>query len=471
VQDILRFIPSLRNMMQPVNRLPPEILSQIARDVPDEDGEDARTIIPLTHVCRYWRGSIISTPEHWTSISSRSRRLAVLSLERAKAAPLKLTVSDDDEPYWLPDLLAPCIQNTEALSVQCPSAIELKKVLPNFPQSMPSLRSLTLQSDDGWERSTDPFESFAPTMKYLSLNTIPLYPSLRKIRTLTELSLDDCDFNLQLDTLLDFLEENHSLASATIKIRFVEPSLCISQRRAAIKNRLRYLEILCYCPMDGQVLISNISLPKGATLDVSCCEEDMTVNEVLSGISTTHLSNLLSPTFMEYHTYQRTVRLLGPNGIASFCSPFRSDTPFIEFPRFPLASIREFRLDNRWWRFTRPPGPEVFHHLSSFPALETFTIKSDGDLSYVFSPLLSDPSASLSLKTLGFWDCILTEEFMERLTRFASDRKNTASAWLHRVVIVHREGNFPSIASIHKLKEHVPVVDVRIATELPKDLT
>jgi len=60
---------------------------------------------------------------------------------------------------------------------------------------------------------------------------------------------------------------------------------------------------------------------------------------------------------------------------------------------------------------------------------------------------------------------------MERLTRFASDRKNTASVWLHRVVIVDWEGKFSSIASLRELEEHVPVVDVRIAPELPKDLT
>jgi len=59
---------------------------------------------------------------------------------------------------------------------------------------------------------------------------------------------------------------------------------------------------------------------------------------------------------------------------------------------------------------------------------------------------------------------------MRELTRFASNRKNTDSARLHRVVIVHWEGKFPSIASIRKLEKHVPVVDVRISSVLPGDL-
>ena len=38
---------------------------------------------------------------------------------------------------------------------------------------------------------------------------------------------------------------------------------------------------------------------------------------------------------------------------------------------------------------------------------------------------------------------------MKELTQFASDRKNTStSAWLHRVLIVHREGHLPSTSSI-----------------------
>ena len=334
-------------MIQPANRLPPEILSHIARDVLDGSDDDARSIMPLTHVCRYWRDSIISTPENWTVISNRSRKLAALGLERAKSAPLKLTILYIDGSRWLSDLLGPCIQSTEALSTNPISTINLKKSLPNFPQSMPGLRSLALESDNNWDRSTDPFESFAPTLKYLSLTGIPLYPSLCKIRTLTELFLLDLYFDLQLDTLLDFLEENRSLARATIRIRFIKHSLRVSQRRAAIKNRLRYLNITYYSQMDGRALISNIPLSKGAILDVLCWT-NVTVDDVLSDISTTHLSNLLSSTFMEYHTYGRNIKLLGPNGTALFDARFYSHIPFIEFPRLPLTSIREFRLDN--WR-------------------------------------------------------------------------------------------------------------------------
>ena len=59
---------------------------------------------------------------------------------------------------------------------------------------------------------------------------------------------------------------------------------------------------------------------------------------------------------------------------------------------------------------------------------------------------------------------------MEGLTRFASDRKKTTSARIPRVVITHRNGIFPSMASIRELEKHVPIVDARITEELPSDL-
>jgi len=90
VQDVLKLIPSLRNLLQPVNRLLPETLSRIARLTVNEDAIDTGSIVPLTHVCRYWRESIVSTPGNWTLVSSERFGLAGLSMERCLAVPLEL---------------------------------------------------------------------------------------------------------------------------------------------------------------------------------------------------------------------------------------------------------------------------------------------------------------------------------------------------------------------------------------------
>ena len=461
-------------MLRPVNRLSPEILSRIARYFRDDFNGDTSAILPLTHVCRYWRESIISTPENWTIISDSRRNLTAVSLERAKAAPLEvhLDMGAIREDRQFLDLLIPHFQNTRTLRVSGLMTFEDLSLFNRYP--MISLRSLTLsESDKGddWNRSIDPFKSSAYALQYLKLVGVPLYPSFRNLRTLTGLDLHDPWCNLHLDTLLDFLEGNRSLTSARLEIRFTEPSLRRSWRRAPIGNRLRSLRITYYDVMDGRALISSIALSKGAELELNCSCYNVGVNDVLSGMSTSHLSNLLSPIIMRYRVHSRVIELLGPNGTASLINRFCSDIPFGEFPQLPLANIRQFHLDVAWWEPVRSsPGPITVHHLSFFPALETFAIKRGAYLSHLLSALLSNPSAAPSLKTLAFFNCLLTEELMEELRQFASNRKKTSSAWLHRVVIIHSGGMLPTIASICALEEYVPVVDARIATKLPTDL-
>ena len=434
--DVLRFVFSLRNTLRPVNRLPPEILSRIARDVRDEFKEDTRAIIPLTHVCQYWRESIVSTPENWTTISGFRRNLAVASLERAKAAPLKIHLDlGRIQDHQFLDLLVPHFQNTETLWVTGVLTVE---DLSFSKHPMTNLRSLMLLNHGvgDWVRSADPFESSAYTLQYLKLLTVPFYPSFLSLRTLTGLNLDDNRPSPHLDTLLDFLEENRSLTSAKIRIRFKEPSLRSSRHRVPIGNQLQYLRISCYDTVDGQTLISGIALSKGAELEF--IDYGAGVNDVLSGVSTTHLSNLLSPTFMRYRVCSRFIELQGPNGAASFHSESDLNDPFAEFPRLPLANIQRFYLDTSRRGSGEPFfGSVAFRHLSSFPSLETFIIKCKTSLLHLLFTSLSNPSASPSLETLAFLDCTLTEEFMKELTRFAFDRKKTASVWLHRVVIIH----------------------------------
>ena len=466
-----RFISSLRNLSQPVNRLPPEILSRVARYVLPWYARDASAMFRLTRVCRYWRESIVSTPENWTLISSSFGNVAALSLERAKAAPLEIWLSMDSMKKFLrlPDIIIPHFQKAITLVVDSISTSrEFTTMFPKFPQSAPNLRSLTLElkGPHDWDLSIDPFESFTHTLTYLKLVKIPLYPSFLRLRTLTRLTLTDRQFNLHLDTLLDFLEENDSLESAELEIKFVGPSLRNSRRRAVVGNRLLYLSIYFWDVMDVRALLANIPLLRGAHLDISSGRD--TLNDIFSGIPITHFLNLQSPIFMDYVSYMGKVRLHGPNGIFSFrrtLAPKELLTDFLEFPLIPLTNVRELHIT------TREP---VLFPLSCFPALETLAIhcQIEIDVSDVLSALLSNPSSSPSLKTLALLHCDFTDDFMEKLTRFASSRRNAStSAWLHRVLAVSWEGHFPSVDLVNRLKDYVAIVDFRMGCELPTDLT
>ena len=398
--------------------------------------------------------------------------MAAVNLKRAKAAPLEIHVSMTQVKNYptFPNILIPHFRNTKTLTVGRISSFGgFTKMLPNFPQSMPNLRSLRLELEniEGWDPVTDPFEAVTHTLEDLELFDIPLSPSLLTHGSLTRLTLHHSRFNLPLDTLLNFLEENRSLTTADLRIEFIEPSLRSSERQSLVRNQLQYLQIDCNNVVDGRALISNIPLRGGANLEIhSRCEG---LNDILSGISTTHLSNLLSPTFMTYASCGRSIRLRGPNGFFSFYLA-RGWGRFADFLFLHLTNVREFRLSHRRAMWMHPLSPIAFHP-SSFPALETLGIECDINISYVLSALLSNPPSSPSLRTLAFLDCDISEDFMEELTQFASDRKSTASAWLHRVLIVHRDGKFPSADSVRKLRRHVTVVDVRMDDKFPKDLT
>jgi hypothetical protein len=217
---------------------------------------------------------------------------------------------------------------------------------------------------------------------------------------------------------------------------------------------------------------SGIALRKGAHLHITSAIAGGRLNDILSGVSTTHLLNLRSPTSIKYRSYPRNIQLFGPNGQFLFQMAFNIGraVPFVEFPLLPLTRVRRLRLIHRLSEGTQCPlNPLVFDQ-SPFPALETLAVDCETDVSRLLSTLFSNPSSPPSLQTIAFMDCDLTEDFMEELTQYASKRKATTSAWLYKVVIVHPGGIFPSIAAIRKLGEHVPVVDVRVHTELPRGL-
>ena len=379
-----------------------------------------------------------------------------MSLERARAAALEVYLNVDTANPGIVDLLAPYAQNIDTLWITGLTTIEkLRRALPKFPRSTPNLRSLLLDSVVHRDQSIDPFESLACTPEYLAFFEIPLCPSILHLRSLTGFSYFAYEFDLHLDTLLDFLEQNHMLECVILDVRFKEASLRSSRRRTTIGNRLRYLSIYCRGAANSQATISRIALQRGAQLDITT-NSSRGLNDILSGVFTTHLLNLPSPTFRAKWKVFNAVTLHPQRGL-----------PLHRIPLLPLTNLREFRLVHRTpEKASRTLRPLVFDQ-SPFPALEILAVNCETSVSHLLSALLSNPPSPPSLKTLAFMDCNITDDFMEELTQYASKRKDTMSAWLHKVVIVHPDGVFPNTTAIHKIGKHVPVVDVRIGTKLP----
>jgi len=366
------------------------------------------------------------------------------------------------------DLVTPCFHNIETLELcGLVTVDDLNRSLPNFPRTMPNLRSLDLAlsiNSPDWDSSIDPFGLFSPTLTHLFLYDIPLYPSFLNLRTLTRLTLHNYRFCLPLDTLLTILEENRSLECVILRIHFKNRSLRDSQRRAPIKNDLPHLSVTYYDAEVARALISRIPLRRGGKLEIHSLEDNEGLDNLLTSVSTTFLGNLASATHME--SCGGSIQVLGPDGSFSFSGLSTSEMPLFGLSPPSFSKIRELHLE----REVSAISPRAFDP-SLFPALETLAIKRYTNVLAGLSALFSTPASSPLLKTLAFLDCNLSKDFMKELTRFASDRKGTVSAWLYRVVIVHPHGKFPGAASLHALGGHVPVVDVRFGTKLPTDLT
>ena len=392
-------------------------------------------------------------------------------LERAKAAPLEITLYMPLSSSFT-DIFAPYVQNTRTLVVHSTSTIkELTNVFPNFPQSMPTLRSLELikPQDTSREYPIDPFESFVPPLERLQLTGVPLYASLLGLGTLTEFTFSDRRFDLHLDILLNFLEQNHSLERVTLDIYFAKLSLLELHRKTAIMNQLRYLSIDCSDKGDARALISSIPLQRGASLHIHLGGPDRTLSDFAPDVSAAHLSNPPSPTFFQlgHGPLTKYIALDGPGGKLSFHGHFWQEESFTDFAVLPLANVRKVHLLYRKKGTLKLP---VFNP-SYFPALETLTVDCNADVPNILSDLLSNSPPSPSLKTIGFLNCDLSQDFMEELTRFASECQNIpTSTWLHRVQIVHSDGVSPSAASICKLGEYVDLVEVLMGDKFSMDL-
>ncbi|KAF9784679.1 hypothetical protein BJ322DRAFT_861510 [Thelephora terrestris] len=478
--DILRFLRGLKNRLRPVNRLPPEIISYIARcALWAEDGVGVVPIIPLTHVCQYWRDSIVSAPENWTRIYNSRGELTKLSLERAKAAPLHVFLDFGSRGQPSGPLLPHAHNIFSLCCTDFYSTESLTNTLPNFPESMPNLQSLTLRAS--YRCAMNPLHfSTNTTLRELMWQNLPLCPSILGLRTLTEFNFRDHRLDLHVDTLLRFLEENRSLERASLDIAFEQGSLCRSRRQIPANTSLQYLLIRCYHERDAKSLISNIALREGAVLEIADTGRGG-LRRILSGISTTHLPGLSSPISMEYQFYPRRIRLLEPDG--SFLYTITSGKRDFgeEFPLLPLASVREACLKcyGSWI------SPEF--RLSPFPSLEIlvvdgheFDVIDDEDfdptsighsIALSLSPMSLNPAPSPSLKTLAFLGCEITYYFIEKLAQVILDRKNHTPTSLHRVVFVSLEWQLPSKASVSWLSRYVPIVETLEGKELPKDLS
>jgi len=456
-----------------VNRLPPEVLTSCATFVSDTD---PRPIVPLTHVCRYWRTSISSNPRSWASISTEWRRLAPLCLERARAAPLAVDITIPDvkgDQRFLQTLLPHVARIAHLSLTEYLSIGAVADDLPCFFASpMPNLTSLELRQVEKPDELFPSSEAPAPPvfqsvsrLKSLHLTRTPLYRALFDIASLVELKLTGYTKPFHFGTFIGFLASNPNLKTVALDVKFVEGSVWTVPVRTTILVHLRHLSITCAKPVDAKGLLSCISLRGGNRLEVSCSR--CTTFAWCLPSPPTPIQKALAPiTVVKFRTAPTEIHAIGGNSFFSFRCPGPMLPRNPELYPLPTASVREFHASVAPWALTPMFLVSIFTQL---PTLETLALV---DVTHpttgIFDSLAEEPSLCPSLKTIAFHNWIFTPEAMEEFEGAVERRKGSAAAPLYRVVFVSStSGGLPDHALIQQLRQQVPCVDVRVDDKLP----
>ena len=284
LSDLIPKFKALHNVFAPINKLPPEILSQIPQFFPIRD------LIVATQVCRYWRTTFISCGPLWCNIDCIRGPEALTCLHRSKDSPIYVTVKKipDDEVLAR---LSPHIgrmkylrlksrwsvaqsvfmrftdpaPNLETLKVVCRPSTAAAGPVPStlLTGNLPKLRSLTLQG-----LSSDLAHFVLPNLTYFEFSNVTSPP-----------------LSMSLSNLLAFLERSPLLES--IYVDFHGECVHDAPRQKIIS--LKALKTL-YISGSGLVghgdnsLLARLELPRGVDITVMLLILDGSSNAIAYAI-------------------------------------------------------------------------------------------------------------------------------------------------------------------------------------------
>ncbi|KAG8958320.1 hypothetical protein FRC03_009254 [Tulasnella sp. 419] len=218
-----------RNLLLPINRLPPELLAIIFRFVQDSEEDDEEAIwavMRLTQVCVSWDSIATSIPHLWTIIdTSFPLTLMESTISRSRDMPLRVNlhgVDGDHEREQVFELIRPHVARWKSLNITSRRFNELFR-LRLGDAWMPCLESFVRQTSTSYSVYVTEIPAAilhrAPRLQTLEVDrfTFPLEaPSFSVLRTLEFTACDGSE---------DFSStEWHSLLSAAPQLEYIHGS-------------------------------------------------------------------------------------------------------------------------------------------------------------------------------------------------------------------------------------------------------
>jgi len=338
--QFLNAIDHLTNSVQPMNLIPPEMVSRIATYLIDEV-EYYRPLLLATHISRYWRETILGCSSLWNSIDSRHPKLAIACMERSNAARLVVQLRPNVTQDFVFNLQLH-MRRIKALDIKMPPS-DFQKLLPHLDPHSMKLESMTLDLNSMYPL---PSVSFPPLLsldisglKVLKVQNVSLMPPFFRPTNLSKLSIissDGC-----LSSFLDLIAANPHLEEIIIMSR-VSGLGCPSGDIISLPH-LRILNVAL--PRHAiRALLRRVSLPPSANLTITTAIHEHEQKEFLPALlpeKLDPLQNLMKIETLTYHYSQIANH-------QALCGSSYSD-----LPQTHLHSSSEGSFTFRWTAFAR----------------------------------------------------------------------------------------------------------------------
>ena len=337
----LNAIDHLTNSLQPMNLLPPEMVSRIAIYLIDEV-EYYRPLLVATHISRYWRETILGCSSLWTSIDSRHPKLAIICMGRSNNARLAVKLRSNATLDFISNLQLHT-KRIKALDIRMPPS-EFQELLPQLDPHSISLESMTLDLSSVYPL---PCVSFPPLLsldtsglRVLKVQNVSLMPPFFRPTNLSKLSIISSDGSLS--TLLNLIAANPHLEEILIISRVsglnYPPGVVVSLPHLKVLNATLPLHAI-------KALLRHVCLPPSANLIVTTAMQEHEQKEFLPALlpeTLDPLRNLLRIETLTYHYSQIANH-------QTLCGSSPSDTS----QTHSHPSLRGGSFTFRWTAFTR----------------------------------------------------------------------------------------------------------------------
>jgi hypothetical protein len=434
VNRLLCRLKELHNSKKPIQRLPPDIVIEIATYFnPRACGGDYQLLVAMSQVCHYWRRTLLSDASSWSFVSSEFIELLPLFLERSGSHLLEVNLSTDTL-FSLPNTIQHIGRHADRLGIlRCDleedNVVALQAL--SWLDHSPNLRTFSIKISRPPAVAPGPMEfppflGEMPTLHTLKLLPFPITPQIADCKHLVNLQLD-----VRYSTLtgvLDLLSANPLLEKVRLLGNFEDGE----DARAAESIYMKYLRFFTVERCTPCSFLEKLTFPDKARVFIRYNFIPHLAPSVYTLPQPTRrypnlqgLSSLYALTTYPNDTY---IDATGPNGsIAIQYTDLQDEDGSVllnTVAMLPTTGVTQLTCESHP-AFTGIEICNVVTMMDVLPLLEEITLVHFGSAdTQNFLSALANPNRWTCLRRLGFVHCRQVADWIEYFISVAAGRED-----------------------------------------------